>query len=570
MYSSNLINSFQQINHGLYKTLLARIPPYESSEYLEDIVNALMDAFSRGELKITLSHSSRPSQLKGTGWPEAHLKALLASGWLEGDSAPIVLENNQISWSRWHHEQNLVIKDLINRSNLIKGKSDFIQKEIHSVYFSNLNTEQKNAVDAICHRGVVLLSGGPGTGKTSTIIGILEKALSLNPKIRIGLSAPTGKASRRLKETIQKGLISINAPQREAISKIPCETLHRWLHLREGKFGRNKQNQLKSDLFVIDEMSMVDIVLMKGVLEALPKGSQLVLVGDPAQLPPIESGDIWNKLLEVGTLEAFGQGVIKLHRLYRNRGALALLGKTLREEGLKTFWSQVCDLPHSSNFTKREDEFGEIPSLIIQRLQTNSKLLKKLIHRLKIEDSESTEHNPSERRELENTSKKLFECLERLLILSPKRRGLWSVEHVNKTLLGNMLDDVFTNWPEGTPIMCGENQPELGLANGDIGITIGSKDNLRLVFRIFSEEQQLTTTFLHPARLRKIEPAFAMTIHKAQGSEANEVILLWPETPNQSSSSNTQENNHEARLLYTAITRAREKMHLITPQTDKS
>ena len=111
--------------------------------------------------------------------------------------------------------------------------------------------------------------------------------------------------------------------------------------------------------------------------------------------------------------------------------------------------------------------------------------------------------------------------------------------------------------------MCSKNQPELQLANGDIGIVIGENINRRLAFQICSEDGNQFMRFIHPARLKAIEPALAMTIHKAQGSEANEVFLLWPEGCTQSHTKDEQaQKNHEERLLYTGITRAREAVTL--------
>ncbi len=152
------------------------------------------------------------------------------------------------------------------------------------------------------------------------------------------------------------------------------------------------------------------------------------------------------------------------------------------------------------------------------------------------------------------------------MILCPKRKGLWGVNHINKVFLGHTFDIGVTSWPQGTPVMCGENQPELNLANGDIGIVIGEGKSRRLLFPIATSEGNITTTLVHPARLKLVEPALALTIHKAQGSEANRVILLWPDEINQSSAEKKESidnTNYSTRLLYTAITRAKKQLDLI-------
>ena len=120
---------------------------------------------------------------------------------------------------------------------------------------------------------------------------------------------------------------------------------------------------------------------------------------------------------------------------------------------------------------------------------------------------------------------------------------------------------------EGTPIMAKSNQPEIGLANGDVGIIIGNGENRRFLFNVFSEEQRQVTRLINPSRLSIYEPAYAMTIHKAQGSEADRVTLLWPST-SKSSEENTlikfYSEDYEKRMLYTAITRAKKQLMVIT------
>ena len=151
------------------------------------------------------------------------------------------------------------------------------------------------------------------------------------------------------------------------------------------------------------------------------------------------------------------------------------------------------------------------------------------------------------------------------MILCPRKNGRGSVSHVNQALLGKNLTLDIMNWDEGTPVVCTENQPELGLSNGDIGLSIGDTKNRRLLFKIFNTDQTLSTSLIHPARVKKVEPAYALTIHKAQGSEAKKVILLWPNKLNKvnsqiNSSLSTEITNQK--LFYTAITRAKESLEI--------
>ena len=124
------------------------------------------------------------------------------------------------------------------------------------------------------------------------------------------------------------------------------------------------------------------------------------------------------------------------------------------------------------------------------------------------------------------------------------------------------------SWPEGTPVICGENQSEIHLSNGDIGIVVGEGDKKRLLFRFNSNDQGQVINLIHPARVRKLDPAFAITIHKAQGSESNNVICLWPDKLHKDSKAilsiqgKQEDQDYQRKLLYTAITRAKKRFDL--------
>ena len=141
------------------------------------------------------------------------------------------------------------------------------------------------------------------------------------------------------------------------------------------------------------------------------------------------------------------------------------------------------------------------------------------------------------------------------LLLCPRRRGTWSLEDVHRTVLGASELRNPMRWPPGVPVICGANQPELGLANGDLGVTVGRSEGLRLLFRVTGATGASQMKLLHPARVRALEPAVALTIHRAQGSEADRVTVLWPPS---------QDMADDRALLYTAITRARESLDLMT------
>ncbi len=564
-----LATSTTKLKQALFQTLLKRFPPKKYSPLLEDIVNSLTDALFEGEIQISLSSNLPSEGVENTAGHCAHIQALFDSGWLDSEGSPIVLDDaNNVKWRRWHEEMNKVLKELQKRSLIKKSQStNQLSKEFYSTQ-TRLNKEQKAAVKAILDKQVVLLSGGPGTGKTSTIAKMIERALEKNPLLRVGLAAPTGKAARRLQETLKIGNKTMDTRYQKVLTNSPCNTLHKWLGANPGGFSKNKRDPLPLDLFVIDEMSMVDLTLMKALLDALPKQCQMVLVGDPNQLPPIEIGAVWHELQQENIRKTFGEGAIHLHKLYRNRGAIASLSEILCKGNLKTFWVNLSNLPKSANIKMYCHRGNAIPEQVLQRLNSHYKNIQKLTQQFE-KDLHKSLHLLTSEEELNIGFKAepVVDALDELIVLCQTRKGSWGVEHVHNALLGKDFALGLKKWPQGTPIMCCSNQPELGLANGDIGVVIGEEKNRRLLFRVIADNQQTTIRLIHPARLKIFEPALAMTIHKAQGSEANKVILLWPEVLSTSCLTAKQDERHEdyeKKLLYTAITRARQKLDLFT------
>jgi len=548
------------LNKSLLATLARCFPPIKFNEALIDVVNVLIDGLSRGDVYIDITKTPNNLELKYEGWPTLHMKALLESGWTKGDNSPIVLNGDLISWRRTHNEIAETIQKILLRNKPINRLSKEEPIQINSNNLEHLNMQQKKAVKLVEREQLILLSGGPGTGKTSTILQILLQALTKNPTLKIAMAAPTGKAAKKLKDTIQVAIDDFEDTIKDKLSKIPSKTLHKWLEAGPNGFRRNSQRLLTLDLIVIDEMSMVDLSTINGLLDALPKSCQIILVGDPDQLLPIGSGGIWQILQEKETKTHFQSNSVKLTKSYRNKGDIALLRNTLKDEGVDAFWHLLSMKEDSSNTSQYLSSLRSIPDPVVRTLFNYRKKLKKLTENC-------INHIPNEAWqssmiEVEQSVEilKLFKFIDNLLILCPQRYGPWGVKKIHEFLLGKTFEEEVHRWGEGTPIMAKSNQPEIGLANGDVGIVIGNGEKRRFLFNVFSEEQRLVTRLINPSRLNKYDAAYAMTIHKAQGSEADQVLLLWPNTSKVSEENTNKKfysDDYEKRMLYTAITRAK-------------
>ena len=555
------------LNKALLATLIRYFPPIEFNEALIDVVNVLMDGLSRGDVYIDMKESPKNLELKYKDWPSIHMKALLESGWTKEDNSPIVLNGDLISWRRTHNEIVETINKILLRNQTINHLSKESSVRIEAKNLEHLNIQQIDAVNLVKSEQIILLSGGPGTGKTSTILQMLLEALTRNPTLSIAMAAPTGKAAKKLKDTIQAGIEDFDDPIKDKLSNIPSKTLHKWLEAGPNGFRRNSQRLLKLDLIVIDEMSMVDLSTINGLLDALIKSCQIILVGDPDQLLPIGSGGIWQILQEKETKTNFQSNSVKLTKSYRNKGDIALLRNILKDKGVDAFWRLLSMKEDSTNTLHYLSSLKSIPDPLVRTLVSYRKKLKELtencINYIPDEAWQSSMIEVDQSVEIQ----KLFKFIDNLLILCPQRYGPWGVKKIHEFLLGKRFEKEEHKWGEGTPIMAKSNQPEIGLANGDVGVIIGNGEKRRFLFNVFSEEQRLVTRLINPSRLNRYDAAYAMTIHKAQGSEADQVLLLWPTTSKVSEEKTFNKfysDDYEKRMLYTAITRAKKQLLVIT------
>ena len=530
---SSASDALVALHRGVLATLQRRMPPEQSSEPLFELIRALTTALSRGDISLQLHDGAEvPEGIETDGWPLLHREALVASGWLDGDQAVLVLNHNTLSWRRWQAAMQELELELLRRCFQAPIHATNQDAAIsHPSKNNDLSAEQQAAVRAIDRYGVVLLSGGPGTGKTSTVQHMLLRAYEKQPKLRARLAAPTGKAARRLQDAIRSNPIT---------AALPCTTVHRLLEARPGGFGRHRRNPLELDLLIVDEMSMVDLELGRALLSALPTHCQLILVGDSAQLPPIGAGAVWQHLQEPDQNKRFKDGAITLTEVYRNRGALAQMSAVLRDQGLKPFWSQLSSLPKTSNITVHYSQTRQIHEAVHAALTRHLDHLKDKASALGI-----NAHGQPDQQQ----AQELLNILDTSMVLCPRRRGPWGVNAVHQHLLNSSEPQ---RWPSGLPVLCSENQPELGLANGDLGVMVGEGVQQRALFLCSDPSGDSRHALYHPARLRSLEPALALTIHKAQGCEMDKVMLLWP----------TLDDRQSSALLYTAITRAKQQVLL--------
>lgn len=522
-----------------------------------------LGAVSRGETSgLELPRGFEPPPLDR--WRER----LLESGVVGGPAAyqPLILERDGRLYLHryWDYEQRLG-QALLERA---RSREELPDLQALARDLAGLFPErpagvdwQKVAAAMVPLRGLTVISGGPGTGKTTTVVKILALLCRQAGErdLRIALAAPTGKAAARLSEAVQRAGAALSLAQ-----SIPpkATTLHRLLGVRSGETGfrHHADNPLPLDLLILDEASMVDVALMARLLDALPASCRLVLLGDKDQLSSVEAGAVLADLCAgcTGFSPPFAELLERLtgETLEPAPGPVGPLCNgqvTLRHSYRFGHDSPIGQLARAVN----GGDAGAAESLLSQGEPAGTI---GWLRESGTAEYAAQRYAPLFRLIAEGArSERLFDELEAFRLLCAVRRGPDGTGHLNRRIADLLERDGLIaphqgQYP-GRPIMVTQNDYQLGLFNGDIGLLLvrpGGDGELGVVFP--GEGRELR--WLAPARLPPHETVFAMTVHKSQGSEFGEVLL---HLPRQAGPLISRE------LLYTAITRARERFLLSAP-----
>ncbi len=421
--------------------------------------------------------------------------------------------------SLYYAEQQVAVK-LIKLMMSGVSTNEMYIKEFLEVYQNErgilLGENQRLAVEKAMTEGVFVITGGPGTGKT-TILNALIHAFERQDK-KVLLAAPTGRASKRMTE----------ATQREA------KTIHRLLEFQgDMEFQRNEQNPLEADVIIIDEISMVDILLMHRLLEAISTGSQLILVGDADQLPSVGPGAVLKDILESKIM-----AYVRLNEIYRQSetSLIAYNAHQINQGNAPTLNKKDKDFFFISKY-KADEILSEIKMLVTKRLPNYYGI----------------------------------NSLEDLQVLSPMKGTGVGVDALNSMLqevlnppnetktekkmgyklfrIGDKVMQIRNNYNIDWSNRFGEEGK--GVFNGDIGFITAIDEAYREVTVLFDQEKEVVYDY---ASLDELTLAYAVTVHKSQGSEFKVVVMPISYGPPMLMSRN---------ILYTAITRARELVVLV-------
>ena len=460
---------------------------------------------------------------------------------------PLILDGDLLYLHRYHHHESLLAHGLRARAGLEIAVDHETLEATLAKFFPEAEgagiQDQRRAATVAATRALCVVTGGPGTGKTTLVVRLLATLVSLDAgPVRVRLLAPTGKAAHRLGESVNAQLdaLGLTAVQREACPT-QAETLHRALGPIRGsrvRFRHDEATPIPADVVIVDEASMVDLAMMRRLVEAVPPTARLIFLGDPHQLASVDAGAvlaaICNPPSSSGQPSLLAGSLAHLHHSWRfdASGGIGALAQAIQAGDVK---AAMRALNHSDELTWVKEAPQECELLPAETQRGFEDVIG------------------------HTEARSALQGLGQFKILCAIKKGGRGVDTLNAWCEQTLARTSGLKPPrarregqphnyEGRPILIQKNDYTHGLYNGDQGLTRRSERGWIACFESTDGVKEIAT-----ARLPDHTTAFAMSIHKSQGSEYQSVAIVLPDAGHRML---TRE------LLYTAVTRARESILL--------
>ncbi|MBY0443498.1 MAG: exodeoxyribonuclease V subunit alpha [Mycobacteriaceae bacterium] len=536
IFNEAAVLSFADVHVAQRLTALAG----EHDESVALAVALLVRAVRDGSVCVDLGTVAADTGFPELPWPEpmSWLAAVSRSRLMANPPVLRLHDNRLLYLDRYWREEEQVCTDLLALS--MRGVPTAVPDSAR--LFPPGYAEQRAAAEIAVAQSVTVLTGGPGTGKTTTVARLLallaeQEELGGRPRPRIALAAPTGKAAARLGEAVSAEIAKLDAVDQRRLAGLAAMTLHRLLGPRPDasatsmRFRHHRGNRLPHNVIVVDETSMVALTMMARLLEAVRPDARLILVGDADQLVSVAAGAVLADLVD-GLSTRSDRAVIALRQSHRFGESIGALAQAIR---IGDADQAIALLRSGSTHIEWIDDDNPVESLRAVLV----------MHARRVREAA-----------LLGAWELALAALDEHRLLCAHRDGPAGVTQWNQQIQRWLSDETghsgWSQWYPGRPVLVTANDYGLGVYNGDTGVVVVDPDHrpsLRIVISGATGPHTFSTT-----RLSNVETMYAMTIHKTQGSQAKEVTVVMPPPESRLL---TRE------LLYTAVTRATDKIRLV-------
>jgi exodeoxyribonuclease V alpha subunit len=486
-------------------------------------------------------------------WPvlDAWLDALAESPLVVGPGAPLVLRGRQVALERYHSYE----VDLAERLGAL-AEAPVVPIDVDLALLDGLlagdgSVHQRAAVERALGHGLTVLAGGPGTGKTTTVAALVATLVQSLGSLRIALAAPTGKAAARLGEAFRAAAARLPADLAATLAATPTSTIHRLLGVvgdSSSRFRHGPDHPLPFDLVIVDEASMVSLPLMAKLVGALAPQARLVVVGDPGQLASVDAGSVLADIVGPIVGDTPGQppprrqalaGCISVLTHSRRFPPGSAIDRFARAIGSGDAAAARAVLEASSDHSTASPDAG------LDWYADTEQAIAAV--RARVEPVVVDVAAQAAR----GAVAEALDGIDRIRVLCAHRLGSMGVAGWNERIESWLAaaGRPASGWYPGRPVMVTANDYRLGLFNGDVGVVVLADGRMMVAFPSVDGPRLVA-----PSRLESVETVHATTIHKSQGSEFDEVVVVLPPVGSRLAS---------RELLYTAVTRARHRVSVV-------
>lgn len=506
----------------------------ETNEAVALAVALAVRALRGGAVCVDLSTVAADCSAPELPWPEpASWLAAVRGSCLIGEPPVLRLYDDRLLYlDRYWREEGQVCADLL----ALSAPGATVDMPTLERLFPRGFEEQRVAAEIVLSQSVTVLTGGPGTGKTTTVARLLallteQGDRSGKARLRIAMAAPTGKAAARLTAAVAVEVAKLDDRDRERLAGLRAVTLHRLLGSRPDtsvRFRHHRGNRLPHDVIVVDETSMVSLTIMARLLEAVRPDARLILVGDPDQLASVEAGAVLADLVD-GLAARDDRRVAALRTSHRFGESIGALADAIRVGDTDRVVELLQAGGRHIEWIDDDDPTDRLRSILMPQA-------------LRVREAAAL-----------GADALALEALDGHRLLCAHREGPHGIRHWNRQVHRWLAEDtgqpVWNEWYAGRPLLVTANDYGLRVYNGDTGVVVARREGLRAVISGADGPLDFATS-----RLSDVETMYAMTIHKSQGSQAGEVTVLLPP---EDSRLLTRE------LFYTAVTRAKTKIRVV-------